>query len=99
MQIGCIIADAMRRAGFVDVVENFIDWPYGPWMSDKKRHEIGKWSIPAAIDSLATYALGLLTRYLAWKREEVDILCARAVEELRRGRRGERHCIKYYSRV
>lgn len=36
--------ERMERAGFVDVVETRMKWPMGPWSSDKKMKELGRWN-------------------------------------------------------
>ena len=90
---------AMEEAGFVDVVERKMKWPVGPWAADKKRREIGRWTVPALAESLSPFAVALFTRVLGWRREEVDDLVERAVGELRSGRGGPGECVHFYSHV
>lgn len=58
------IADRMRRAGFVDIVEKKFIWPIGPWSSDTKLKEIGRWNQRNWEEGLEAWVMALYTRML-----------------------------------
>jgi len=72
----------LEKLGYVDIEENIFKWPVGMWPRSRKLKEIGKWTLPGVIDSLSGFSMALLTRHLGWKKEEVDILVAKARQEL-----------------
>jgi hypothetical protein len=39
------MAGLIREAGFVDMVEKRSRWPIGPWSSDPRLKEIGRWNL------------------------------------------------------
>ena len=39
------MASWIREAGFVDVVERRFKWPIGPWSSDPRHKDIGRWNL------------------------------------------------------
>jgi len=85
LRIADKIAGLMREIGFEDVHERVYKWPIGPWSKEPKEKEIGRWSFVGALDS-CSLAMALLTRYLGWRKEEVDILVAKAMNEIKNGR-------------
>ena len=39
------MAGWIREAGFVDVIEKRFKWPMGPWSSDDRLKDIGRWNL------------------------------------------------------
>jgi SAM-dependent methyltransferase len=72
----------LESLGYEDIEETVYKWPVGMWPRSKKLKEIGKWTLPGVLDSLSGFSMALLTRHLGWKKEEVDVLVAKARQEL-----------------
>ncbi|OWP04674.1 hypothetical protein B2J93_5693 [Marssonina coronariae] len=75
--------DFMERAGFVNVVRRTFKWPIGPWTADKKLKEIGAYNRLAWNEGIHGWAMFLMTQYLGWRAEEVEVLCAHIRSDLR----------------
>lgn len=63
--------DQLTEAGFVDIQSKTIRWPVGPWPESKKDKTLGVWAQRNMIDGLEAAAMGFLSRYDGWTREEV----------------------------
>ncbi|KAL8723084.1 MAG: hypothetical protein Q9225_000555 [Loekoesia sp. 1 TL-2023] len=72
-----------ERAGFVDIQQVIIKCPTNPWPKNKTLKEAGKFQLLAHIEGLEGVSLGLLTRGLDWKAEEVKVLMAKIRPELK----------------
>lgn len=72
-----------EKAGFVDVREVFLKSPSNPWPKDKTLKEIGKFQLLALLDGLEGVSIGLMTRGLDWKAEEVQVLLAKVRSEIK----------------
>ncbi|KAK4970458.1 hypothetical protein LTR66_011580, partial [Elasticomyces elasticus] len=59
------------RAGFVDVTVKKFKWPIGPWSSDAKLKELGRWNLRNWEEGMEGWALALYTRVLGWSYDEV----------------------------
>jgi SAM-dependent methyltransferase len=55
------IKERIKKAGFVDVVEKRTKWPMGPWSSDKKMKELGRWNQLRIEQGIEGFAMRLLT--------------------------------------
>jgi len=64
--------DMMLDAGFVDVVERTFVWPIGPWPSDPKLKDLGRWGERNWADGLEGWVMALYTRMLGWTYAEVQ---------------------------
>ncbi|KAI9707946.1 MAG: hypothetical protein M1820_004365 [Bogoriella megaspora] len=64
MRTAELMADWIREAGFVDVVERRFKWPVGPWSSDPKLKELGRWNLLNWETGMEGWALALYTRQL-----------------------------------
>lgn len=53
-----------RGTGFVDVQELRFKWPIGPWSSDPKLKEVGKWNHLSWTVNFEGWVQALLTRCL-----------------------------------
>ena len=69
-------------AGFVDVRQVILKSPTNPWPKDKYLKEVGKFQMLAHLEGLEGISIGLMTRGLKWKPEEVKILIAKLRGEL-----------------
>ena len=54
----------LLHLGFVDVVEKKFIWPIGPWSSDTKLKEIGRWNQRSWEEGLEGWVMALFTRML-----------------------------------
>lgn len=54
----------IREAGFVDVVEKRFKWPLGPWASDQRLKDIGRWNLLNWEEGMEGWALAPHTRVL-----------------------------------
>lgn len=62
------MANLMTEAGFVDVTEKVFKWPVGPWSSDPKLKEIGRWNLLNWEEGLEGWLLAPYTRVLGVRR-------------------------------
>lgn len=58
------MAGLIREAGFVDVVEKRFRWPVGPWSSDPKLKEIGRWNLLNWEEGMEGWVMAAYTRVL-----------------------------------
>ena len=58
------MAGAIEAAGFVHVVEKRFKWPVGPWSSDARMKEIGRWNLLNWEQGMEGWALASYTRVL-----------------------------------
>ncbi|KAL8969839.1 MAG: hypothetical protein Q9183_001804 [Haloplaca sp. 2 TL-2023] len=72
-----------EKAGFVDIQQNLFKCPTNPWPKHKILKDAGKYQLLAHIEGLEAVSLGLLTRALNWKPEEVKVLMAKIRPELK----------------
>ncbi len=72
----------LRDAGFTDIqAKNFV-WPVGPWPESKKEKTLGIWAQRNMLDGVEAAAMGLLTRYEGFTKEQVLELVREAREEM-----------------
>lgn len=58
------MAGLVREAGFIDVSERRFKWPVGPWSSDPKMKEIGRWNLLNWDEGMEGWAMAAFTRVL-----------------------------------
>lgn len=58
------MAGLITEAGFVDVVEKRFKWPIGPWSSDKRLKEIGRWNLLNWEEGMEGWCMAPYTRVL-----------------------------------
>lgn len=58
------MAELIRAAGFVDVVDKCFKWPIGPWSSDPRLKEIGRWNLLNWEQGMEGWILAGYTRVL-----------------------------------
>lgn len=51
-------------AGFINVVEKRYKMPVGPWSSDPKLKEVGRWHLLECYQGIEGWAMALLTRVM-----------------------------------
>jgi hypothetical protein len=69
--------DGLIKAGFVDVVERRYKWPLGGWSKNERLKELGLWNRLQWEQGIEGWSMYLLTNFLGWKKEEVDVYLAR----------------------
>jgi hypothetical protein len=74
--------DAMIEAGFEDVKEVVFPWPIGTWAKNALHKQIGAWFHKDVSEGIEGIAMGLLTRMIGMAKEEVEVLTARAQEDM-----------------
>ncbi|KAL4812875.1 S-adenosyl-L-methionine-dependent methyltransferase [Aspergillus spinulosporus] len=72
----------MIDAGFKDVQEEIYKVPCSPWAKDPKLKELGRFQQAHMIEALDAYSLALMTRFLGWTVEEVQVLLTSVRKEL-----------------
>ena len=72
-----------EKAGFVDIRQVILKSPTNPWPKDKHLKEVGKFQMLAHLEGMEGISVGLLTRGLQWKPEEVKVLMAKLRGELK----------------
>ncbi|KAL8928880.1 MAG: hypothetical protein Q9208_001658 [Pyrenodesmia sp. 3 TL-2023] len=72
-----------EKAGFVDIRQHTFKTPTNPWPKNKILKEAGKFQLLAHIEGFEGVSIGLLTRGLDWKAEEVKVLMAKVRPELK----------------
>lgn len=63
------IADNMRAAGFVDIVERKFIWPIGPWPSDPHLKDLGRWGERNWAEGVEGWVMALYTRVLGVSKQ------------------------------
>lgn len=58
------MAGLITEAGFVDVVEKRFKWPIGPWSSDARLKEIGRWNLLNWEEGMEGWCMAPYTRVL-----------------------------------
>ena len=64
MEIAENMAGLMHEAGFVNVVEKRYELPVGPWSSDPRMKEIGRWNLLNWEEGMEGWAMAVYTRVL-----------------------------------
>ncbi|RDW84633.1 methyltransferase [Coleophoma cylindrospora] len=73
----------MIDAGFVDVREQIVKIPLGPWTKDPHFKELGWYQLLHATLGIEPYALAFICNILGWSEDECRVLVAKTLEELR----------------
>ncbi|RAO64542.1 uncharacterized protein BHQ10_000554 [Talaromyces amestolkiae] len=75
--------DKMKKAGFEDVTMHIVKVPMNPWPKDPKQKAIGRYMQYEQEQAAPGYTNALLSRILGWSKEEIDVLLAHVISELR----------------
>lgn len=73
----------ISEAGFEEVNEIWYKLPVGPWSSDPKMKEVGKWNLLHCNQGAEGWALFLLTRVMKWTADEARVFVAKFRHALR----------------
>ena len=77
---------SIEKAGFVDVHEELVKVPLGPWPKDKVLKEVGKLENAHWNAALEGWAMWLLTHFgepVPWMKEEVQVYLAKVRRDLK----------------
>lgn len=77
------IANALKEAGFVDVVENRWPVPIGGWPKDPKLKELGICNLEFHDQSLEGFSMFLLTQVMGWESIPAGVFVAEARKALK----------------
>ncbi len=72
----------LEQAGFVDVKQIVFKSPTNSWPKSKQLKGVSAFQLLAHLDGLEGISMGLMTRGLQWKPEEVKVLLAKIRPEL-----------------
>ncbi|KAL1987799.1 hypothetical protein VTN96DRAFT_2202 [Rasamsonia emersonii] len=72
-----------REAGFVDIHVQKYRVPGGPWPKDQYYKNIGTWMLLNLESAYRAAAMAVLTRFESWKPEEVEVLAAGALRDIK----------------
>ncbi|KKA25673.1 hypothetical protein T310_0313 [Rasamsonia emersonii CBS 393.64] len=75
--------EKMEKVGFVDVKQTVFKVPFGPWPKDQKLKEIGRFEQVQQIQAVEAYTPALLSRFLGWSNDEIQVLIAKVRSELK----------------
>jgi hypothetical protein len=70
----------MADAGFVNITERVFFTPIGPWPKNRALKEVGLYWRAVLMEGLEAIALAPLVKGLGWRKEEVDVFCAKTRE-------------------
>ncbi|KAL1969137.1 hypothetical protein VTN77DRAFT_391 [Rasamsonia byssochlamydoides] len=80
---GPYLEEWFREAGFVDIhVQKYLV-PMGVWPKDPHYKKIGTWNLLQAESGAKAAAVAVLTRFESWKPEEVTVLAAEALNDIK----------------
>ncbi|SMR41418.1 unnamed protein product [Zymoseptoria tritici ST99CH_3D1] len=66
------MAGLIGEAGFEGLVERVFKWPIGPWSSDKRLKELGRWNLLNWEEGMEGWCMAPYTRVLGWSPAEVQ---------------------------
>ncbi|RVX65893.1 hypothetical protein B0A52_10257 [Exophiala mesophila] len=72
----------IEQAGFVDVHEQTLKLPLGPWASDQKYKDVGRFYERFYKTGLQGWLLHICTRNLGWSVDQVNDACVKAFQEI-----------------
>ena len=68
--------------GFVNICEEPLKWPIGPWPRGDKEKNVGHWVLMNSRAFISPSALGLFTKKLNWPKEDVEKLIESALDDM-----------------
>lgn len=78
--------EGLISAGFDDVVYRLIKIPIGTWAKEASGKEIGVYMRQQLIEGGESITMAVMTRFLGWSKQEVDLLLAAFRKDLRTAR-------------
>lgn len=73
----------MREQGFEDVTERSYYWATNQWVKGRQQKLQALWLGENLKEGLAAWGLSTLSRGLGWSQERIEVLIARAREDLK----------------
>jgi len=73
----------VRDAGFTEVHHQKFRIPVGRWPKDNRLKTIGAWNLLSALEGLEGFSMGLFTRILGWKPEDVQLFLVDVQKDIR----------------
>jgi hypothetical protein len=73
----------IEEAGFINVTQEYLKMPTGPWSSDPHLKEVGRWNLLHSYYGAEGWGLRLLTGPMGWSYEEALIFIAKFKNALR----------------
>ncbi|KAL8709150.1 MAG: hypothetical protein Q9220_006030 [cf. Caloplaca sp. 1 TL-2023] len=80
---GDVIKGQMQGAGFVDVEVKEFKIPIGQWPEEKHMRETGAFQLVAMLEGISGLTMALWTRFLGWKKEDVEDELVKVKREFR----------------
>ncbi|KAL4955915.1 S-adenosyl-L-methionine-dependent methyltransferase [Aspergillus filifer] len=72
----------MIDAGFRNVREEIYKVPFSPWAKEQRLKDLGRYHQANMLEALEAYSLALMTRFLGWSVEDVQVLLKGVQKEL-----------------
>lgn len=72
----------LAEAGFVNIREKKFAVPMNPWAKGKEQKEIGSMQLVNNLEGIDGITIGVFTRVLGWKKEDVDKLLVDVKKDL-----------------
>lgn len=79
------LADALARAGYVDIQVLEFKLPIGPWPAKRRLRDAGLLQLSAMLEGIEGLSLRLFSLYAGWTLDELKVLLAKVRAELRSG--------------
>jgi len=73
----------VRDAGFTEVHHQKFRIPVGRWPKNERLKAIGTWNLLSALEGLEGFSMGLFTRLLGWKPEDVQLFLVDVQKDIR----------------
>ncbi len=73
----------LQEAGFRSIHGQKFKWPIGPWPKGRHNKRLGKWALEDLLQGLQGGILALLTRFLGWSKEQVELFLVEVRKDLR----------------
>ncbi|KAL2419894.1 Methyltransferase [Exophiala dermatitidis] len=81
-QISTVMKKKIEDAGFVDVQEQRLKLPLGPWPTDPKLKDVGRFYERFYKTGLQGWLLQICTRSMGWTVDQVNDACIKAFQEI-----------------
>ncbi|QIW98413.1 hypothetical protein AMS68_003931 [Peltaster fructicola] len=94
-EIAETMSGMIKQAGFDNVVEKRFKWPVGPWSSDPRMKEIGRWNLLNWEQGMEGWVIALYTRVLGWSYADVQAWLV----EVKKALRSRKHLVYHEVRL
>jgi hypothetical protein len=75
-------SEYMREAGFINIKEQPIQWPVGPWPKGNREKLIGRIMIDNVSTVVRPSGTAMFTKFLDWTMEEVNEFMPKVEEDI-----------------